>query len=80
MAGAPLRRRAAPRGLALALTVVLLCAARAAAKPRVHVGDNLEDVLDSEEDADWQAWGKRTAPKKIEGACAPARRATGGAR
>ena len=52
MAGAPLRRRAAPRALALTLTVVLLCAARAAAKPRVRVGDNLDDVLDSEEDAE----------------------------
>jgi hypothetical protein len=51
----------------------LLCAA---AKPRVRVGDDLEDVVDDEESEEWREWGKRNMPKKIERAhaavCLPA--------
>lgn len=55
---------------AAAFALALLCATRAAAKPRVRLGSNLDDVPDSEEDDAWREWGKRSEPKKIEGACA----------
>ncbi|KAK4418613.1 hypothetical protein Salat_2274100 [Sesamum alatum] len=32
-----------------------------AAKPKVHIPDELDDVVDDEEDEDWREWGK---PKK----------------
>ena len=59
--------RSAPAARVLVLAA-LLCAACVAAKPRVRVGSDLDGVPDSEEDDAWRDWGKRSEPRKIEGA------------
>lgn len=52
------------RLLSLCLLALLLVAA---ARPRVHIGDDLEDVVDSEEPEAWQREATKRAPL-IEGA------------
>ena len=61
-----------------ALLAALLLAA--AAKPRVRIGADLDDVVDSEETDEWRAWGKRKEAKKIEGVRSHAQRRGGGPR
>jgi hypothetical protein len=68
MTSAP-RRLCSARAALCVLVVALLCAPRASAKPRIRVGNDLDDVADDEESEEWKEWGKRKMPKKIEGAC-----------
>jgi hypothetical protein len=64
------RRLCSARAALCVLLVALLCAPRVAAKPRIRVGDDLDDVADDEEPEEWREWGKHKEPKKIQGACA----------
>ncbi|GMY23685.1 hypothetical protein FCV25MIE_18926 [Fagus crenata] len=40
----------------------LVRVAEAAAKRRIHITDDLDDVVDDEEDEDWKQWGKKSTP------------------
>ena len=46
----------------LVCILLLQCSLCAAQKPKIHLPNNLDDIVDNEEDEDWKQWGK---PKEI---------------
>ncbi|KAL6981978.1 hypothetical protein U1Q18_023596 [Sarracenia purpurea var. burkii] len=55
------------------LTLALILAERSqvfrfaeGGKRRIHITDDLDDVVDDEEDEGWREWGKKSSPSKAE--------------